>query len=855
MTSLNLEFPLFFHLDKVSRGGSGGVQKRKAKRSGPYGHTVDSKSSRRSRSAAAAEGGQAAAAAASSSGSAAAKPNPTGQLCGVLEFSAAEGTVYIPAWIMHESRIEEGERVRVRSIAKPKQGTFCKLRPHDFKFVQVLEEMGPRYLLESCLQGYSVLQAGRPIVIRHKSSNYWLDVVETRPARAVSIVGSADLEVEFEKALNFSDKKASDQGKTTDVLEADLMRRAVALSRQEANLPMERPVGAKVLRDDPGSANRDRGVPGDAKDDAKARSSLKSTWGGASDSKVAPGWRKSRGYSLADSGGNASLKPFKFRNSISGDAPSQPAAVAAPASDTTAEGKVCPTCQRRIPERNFAMHQLRCARMMTKCERCGDVIHKSEAKAHAESHELAECDMCGQRVERRAMERHKAKWCSRRPVVCRWCDEAFEARAVAFHEKKCGDTEQACQDCGMQVARRDAAAHRPVCAPVCECGQAVLLSEIKAHRIVCPCRPVACEFCKLHFPYRDIAKHRGYCGSRTRQCPRCQKWIKLRFQEIHDSSDCALGFTPTHAASVGSDFSFMGGAAPAPAPQLDRKFLESELIRAVQDLSLQEAGINPLDMERSPPDKPFERRAGQKRVKARRRRAVPKRTRAGGAASAAAAVPSRSRPAREPRASARAMEGRRALPAYSRQTVEGLLGRAAGGDAKRRSEKLSARRVARRAALSGSAAYKCPQCGATAADFERLQMHVLTSCKFGMPEEPLREADCRVGSARQRSATNRASRSGARKTAGPSRNLGSREGRRGKRSTGRDKKQRKVERLTRRAPGNPPLPRLPRQQRSQTSGLRSRGISAFESSAGTAGRPLRHSKPGRRRGPKSASRR
>jgi hypothetical protein len=47
------------------------------------------------------------------------------------------------------------------------------------------------------MHNYSALSEGETIVIDAGGSKHWLDVVETRPPGAISLLGSVDLEVEF----------------------------------------------------------------------------------------------------------------------------------------------------------------------------------------------------------------------------------------------------------------------------------------------------------------------------------------------------------------------------------------------------------------------------------------------------------------------------------------------------------------------------------------------------------------------------------------------------------------------------------------------------------------------------------
>ena len=50
----------------------------------------------------------------------------------MLEFSAEEGNVHIPLWMMNNLFLEEGTEVIIRNM-NLKKGTFVKLQPHETK--------------------------------------------------------------------------------------------------------------------------------------------------------------------------------------------------------------------------------------------------------------------------------------------------------------------------------------------------------------------------------------------------------------------------------------------------------------------------------------------------------------------------------------------------------------------------------------------------------------------------------------------------------------------------------------------------------------------------------------------------
>lgn len=69
---------------------------------------------------------------------------PTTQYCSVQEFSAPEGTAYIPYWMMQRLLIGEGASVVVASIVDVPRGTYCRLQPESASFLSLAADIGPK---------------------------------------------------------------------------------------------------------------------------------------------------------------------------------------------------------------------------------------------------------------------------------------------------------------------------------------------------------------------------------------------------------------------------------------------------------------------------------------------------------------------------------------------------------------------------------------------------------------------------------------------------------------------------------------------------------------------------------------
>ncbi|KAL6545980.1 hypothetical protein OROGR_009854 [Orobanche gracilis] len=145
--------------------------------------------------------------------------------CGVLEFIAEEGLIYMPYWMMENLLLQEGDIVRVKNVTLPK-GTYVKLQPHtkDFLdisnpkaiikchsqiFVELERNPAPRDIslkndLETTLRNFSCLTTGDSIMVAYNNKKYYIDIVESKPSNAISII-ETDCEVDFAPPLDYKE--------------------------------------------------------------------------------------------------------------------------------------------------------------------------------------------------------------------------------------------------------------------------------------------------------------------------------------------------------------------------------------------------------------------------------------------------------------------------------------------------------------------------------------------------------------------------------------------------------------------------------------------------------------------------
>ena len=123
--------------------------------------------------------------------------------CGVLEFVADEGKIYIPYWMMQNLTCEEGGIIQVESASLP-VATFAKFQPHSTDF---LDMTNPKAVLESRLRNFACLSTGDVIAIQYNDKVYEMSVLETKPANAVSVI-ECDLNVDFAPPVGYQEPVA-----------------------------------------------------------------------------------------------------------------------------------------------------------------------------------------------------------------------------------------------------------------------------------------------------------------------------------------------------------------------------------------------------------------------------------------------------------------------------------------------------------------------------------------------------------------------------------------------------------------------------------------------------------------------
>ncbi|KAK6528731.1 ubiquitin fusion degradation protein [Orbilia ellipsospora] len=127
--------------------------------------------------------------------------------CGVLEFVAEEGRIYLPQWIMQTLLLEPGDLLQVKSTDLP-PGSFIKLQPQSVEFLDISD---PKAVLENALRNFSALTKDDIFSFSYNDTIFEIAVLEVKPDAKNSAISvtETDIEVDFAAPVGYVEPERS----------------------------------------------------------------------------------------------------------------------------------------------------------------------------------------------------------------------------------------------------------------------------------------------------------------------------------------------------------------------------------------------------------------------------------------------------------------------------------------------------------------------------------------------------------------------------------------------------------------------------------------------------------------------
>ncbi|CDO92766.1 unnamed protein product [Kluyveromyces dobzhanskii CBS 2104] len=120
---------------------------------------------------------------------------------GVLEFTAEEGRVYLPQWMMETLEIQPGSVLQICSTDVP-LGQFVKLEPQSVDFLDISD---PKAVLERVLRNFSTLTENDIIEISYNKRIYRIKILNVKPessSKSICVI-ETDLVTDFAPPVGY----------------------------------------------------------------------------------------------------------------------------------------------------------------------------------------------------------------------------------------------------------------------------------------------------------------------------------------------------------------------------------------------------------------------------------------------------------------------------------------------------------------------------------------------------------------------------------------------------------------------------------------------------------------------------
>jgi ubiquitin fusion degradation protein 1 len=122
---------------------------------------------------------------------------------GVLEFTAEEGKIYLPYWLMKTLQLDPGDLLQIQSTELP-LGNFVKLQPQDVSFLEISD---PKAVLQRALGNLATLTVGDIFTFEYNDETFSIAVLEVKPEqekKAICII-DVDLNVDFAPPVGYEE--------------------------------------------------------------------------------------------------------------------------------------------------------------------------------------------------------------------------------------------------------------------------------------------------------------------------------------------------------------------------------------------------------------------------------------------------------------------------------------------------------------------------------------------------------------------------------------------------------------------------------------------------------------------------
>jgi ubiquitin fusion degradation protein 1 len=120
---------------------------------------------------------------------------------GVREFTALDGCVHIPFWMMNSLGLKEEDSVLISSYYDAKKGTAIHIRPEKTDFILLGNH---KTILENQIKNYVMLSEGEDILVKHLNKDYTITITKCLPTKVINTIDTS-INIEFEEPSDYQE--------------------------------------------------------------------------------------------------------------------------------------------------------------------------------------------------------------------------------------------------------------------------------------------------------------------------------------------------------------------------------------------------------------------------------------------------------------------------------------------------------------------------------------------------------------------------------------------------------------------------------------------------------------------------
>ena len=478
------------------------------------------------------------------------------QYCSVYEFSSPQSdSAYLPHWMMQNLAIDEGEKIELQSQFNIPKGNYCKLQPFKQEFMDRVSTIGYKSTLEHSLRHYSVLSINQRIVVEFNHFPYQCIIKELKPANAISILGSTDLEIEFhlpplEQLSHYNQQIKTEQEQQKEQEQEEEQEEESSSSISSLEFEQQEQDKRIVNKCDiDGQLLKKLGVPLDYNQQTNLATMIIENRKLQQENQLRFDNKQRNSQNQI-----ANLAAIDVTDDDDDDDNDTDSSSSQQEEEKKEEEKEeenginfgpdnvkCNNCDKYIHKMSIQMHEVHCIRENIKCEICKKCIKIQDKNDHFENYHKEIICICNEIcIGKIFYDKHRSKKCKLRLVSCKYCDKTNIAISeIKKHQKICGETLKICKICNKSYLLKNKKNHD--CGIICVlCGLRINDSKNKLLHLLtdCPQRRAICNYCGILRKCNDMEQHRKYCGSRSEKCQKCLQFVSLMNMEPHLQSNC-----------------------------------------------------------------------------------------------------------------------------------------------------------------------------------------------------------------------------------------------------------------------------------------------------------------------------